>query len=201
MTNNEGTFICYLSSQFHTQFTEQLNPLKSMTIISAEFSFKKEWDNKSKLITWAKNSRVMSLESTVDSIKTDLLWNKVSSQTEESDFSLPQDHLDTEQKELDKEKEDQSEDVLSETILRLFQSLLSRKVKNKFRDLLIQSHQEDLAQKEPATLENCTVSKNKKDKTLQSPQPWSKRISLEEHSRVKLTQLLIKDTKPQKSKD
>jgi hypothetical protein len=44
-----------------------------MTIISAEFSFKKEWDNKSKLIAWEKNSRVTSLKSTVDLIKTDSL--------------------------------------------------------------------------------------------------------------------------------
>jgi hypothetical protein len=73
VTNNEGTFICYPSSQSHTQFTEHLNPSKLTMIISAEFSLKKEWDNKSKLIAYQKNSRVMSLELTVDSIKTDSL--------------------------------------------------------------------------------------------------------------------------------
>lgn len=201
MTNNEGTFICYPSSQSHTQFTEHLNPSKLTMIISAEFSFKKEWDNKSKLIAWVKNSRAMSLESTVDSIKTDLLWNKVSSQMEESDFSSLQVHLDIEPKELDKEREDQLEDVLSETTLRLFQSQLLRKDKNKFRDSLIQSHQEDLVQKELVTSENYMVFKNKKDKMHQSQQHWSKRISLEELSKVKKIQMDIKDTKPQKSKD
>ena len=89
---------------------------------------------------------------------------------EESDFFLPQVHLDTEQKEPDKEREDQLEDALSETTSRLFQSPLLRKDKNKFRDSLIQFHQEDLVQKELVTSENYMVSKNKKDKMHQSPQ-------------------------------
>jgi hypothetical protein len=88
---------------------------------------------------------------------------------EESDFFLPQVPLDTEQKEPDKEREDQLEDALSETTSRLFQSPLLRKVKNKFRDSPIQSHQEDSAQKEPATSENYMVSKSKKEKMPQSP--------------------------------
>lgn len=89
---------------------------------------------------------------------------------EESDFSLLQVPLDIEPKELDKEREDQLEDVLSETTLRLFQSQLLRKDKNKFRDSLIQFHQEDLVQKELVTSENYMVSKNKKDKMHQSQQ-------------------------------
>jgi hypothetical protein len=89
---------------------------------------------------------------------------------EESDFSSLQVHLDIEPKELDKEREDQLEDVLSETTLRLFQSQLLRKDKNKFRDSLIQSHQEDLVQKELVTSENYMVFKNKKDKMHQSQQ-------------------------------
>jgi hypothetical protein len=162
-----------------------------MTIISAEFSFKKEWDNKSKLIAWEKNSRVTSLKSTVDLIKMDSLWSKVSSQTEESDFSSPQVLLDTEPKEKDKEREDQLEDALSATTSKPSQSLSLKKEKNKFRDLLIQLNQEDLAQKEPATSENYMVSKSKKVKTHQSPQLWSKKISLEEHLRVKKIKELL----------
>lgn len=89
---------------------------------------------------------------------------------EESDFSSPQVLLDTEPKELDKEREDQSEDALSETISRPSQSQSSKKEKNKFRDLLIQLNQEDLAQKEPVTSENYMASKSKKEKTPQSLQ-------------------------------
>jgi len=40
-------------------------------------------------------------------METDLPWNKVSSPTQELNFSSLQDQLDTELKELDKEKENQ----------------------------------------------------------------------------------------------
>ena len=57
MTNNESNFLLYSSSQSHTQSTEQLNPSILTMIISAEYSLKKEWDNKLKLIHWEMNSR------------------------------------------------------------------------------------------------------------------------------------------------
>ena len=88
---------------------------------------------------------------------------------EESDFFLPQVHLDTEQKEPDKEREDQLEDALSETTLRLFQSQLSRKDKNKFRDSLIQFHQEDLVQEgENASITTALIKKNIIRRTFKS---------------------------------
>jgi hypothetical protein len=69
--------------------------------------------------------------------------------------------LDTEPKEKDKEREDQLEDALSATTSKPSQSLSLKKEKNKFRDLLIQLNQEDLAQKEPATKqegENASIT-------------------------------------------
>ncbi len=57
MTNNEGNFLINCSSQSHTQSTEQLNPSILTMITSAEYSLKKEWDNKLKLIHWEMNSR------------------------------------------------------------------------------------------------------------------------------------------------
>lgn len=57
MTNNESKYCINSSSQSLTQFTEQLNQSILTMIISAEYSLKKEWDNKLKLIHWETSSR------------------------------------------------------------------------------------------------------------------------------------------------
>lgn len=89
----------------------------------------------------------------------------------ESDFFFIQEHLDTESKEQDKEKEDQLEVALSALTSKPSKLPSQRKDKNKSRDSLTQPCQEDQAQKELAISENCMDLKNKKNKKEMSHPP------------------------------
>ncbi len=60
---------CYGSSVSHIHYTEPLNHSTSMMITDVEFSLKKEWVRKLKLIPLANNSRDTSLESMAVLIK------------------------------------------------------------------------------------------------------------------------------------
>lgn len=60
------------SSQSHIQSMEPPSQSTLMTIINAEFSSKREWVNKLRLIHWETNSKVMSSESPVVMMVTDL---------------------------------------------------------------------------------------------------------------------------------
>ena len=73
MTNqNEGKYLIKLSSQSPTQSTAPPRASTSTTIISAEFSSKKGWDNKLKLIHSVMSSRGTSSKSPVVMTETDL---------------------------------------------------------------------------------------------------------------------------------
>ena len=91
-----------------------------MMTIDVESSSRREWVKKLKLIILVKNSKDMSLELQVDLIKMVSLWNKVSSVTTELNFSSHLEPVDIEPKEMDKEKENPSEDALSAPISKLF---------------------------------------------------------------------------------
>lgn len=132
---------------------------------------------------------------------TDLPWSKVSSLTQDLNFYSLQEPRDIEPKELEKEKENQLEDALSVLILRTYQSLLLKKVNNKFPALPILLSQEDLVQKEPTISENSMVLKDNKEKTNQSPLLLLKRTSPEEPSKAKRIQMPHKDKKLQRFKD
>ena len=84
------------------------------------------------------------------------------------DSYLSLDQRDIELRELDKERENQSEDALLVLILKCFHALLSRKDKNKFPALLIKLNQEDWVQKEQQELENFLVFLKLKDKKLET---------------------------------
>ena len=71
-------------------------------------------------------------------------------------------------KELERERENQSEAALLVLISRCFHALLSRKDKNKFPALLIKLNQEDWVQKEQQELENFLVFLKLKDKKLET---------------------------------
>ena len=200
MTNNESKYLYYCSSQSLTQSTEQLSPSTSMMIISAEYSLKKEWDNKSKPIHWEMNSRDTFSRLLVAMMVTDLPWSKVSSLTQDLNSFLLQEPADTEPREPEKEKENLSEDALSALILKISQSPSSRKVNNKSRALPTPPSQEDWVPKEPTTSESSTVSRDKK-RINPSPPLSSRRTSPEELSRAKRTQLPQRDKRPQESKD
>ncbi len=154
----------YFSLVSHTHSTEQLNRSTSMMITDSEYSLKKEWVKKLKLIPSVRNLKVMSSESTVDSIRTDSQWNKESFVITELDFYSHPVPLDIEPREKDREKEDQLEDVSSAPISRCFLWLLSKREKRIFPDSLTSSRAEDWAPKEPAALENYMVLKRPKDK-------------------------------------
>jgi len=132
---------------------------------------------------------------------TDLPWNKVSSLTQDSNYSSPQELKVTELKEQDKEKENLSEDALLVLILNLYQFSLLKKVNNKFLAWLIPQFQEDLVLKEPITSENFMVLKDNKERINQLQLLLLKRMLPEEHSRAKKIQLLQKDKKLLKFKD
>lgn len=72
MTNNESNYLLYSSSQSHIQSMEQLSPSILTMIISAEYSLKKEWVNKLKLIHWEMNSRDTFSRLLVAMMETDL---------------------------------------------------------------------------------------------------------------------------------
>jgi hypothetical protein len=80
-------------------------------ITDVEFSLKKEWVKKLKLILLEINLKDTYSESMEDSIKTDFQWSKVFFVTTELDSYFHQEHQDIELKEKDKEREDQSEDA------------------------------------------------------------------------------------------
>ncbi len=200
MTNNESKYLLYSSSQSLTQSTEQLNPSILTMIISAEYSLKKEWDNKLKLIPWEMNSRGTSSRLPVAMTETDSPWNKVSSPTQDLNFYSLQEPPATELKEPEKEKENQSEDALSAPISKTCQSPSSRRVTNKSRASLTPPSQEDWVPREPTISESSTVSKDKK-RTNPPPPPLSRRTSLEELSRARRTQPPHWDKRPQRSKD
>jgi hypothetical protein len=63
-------YIHKLSLALLIHFTVLLNLSTSMMTIDAEYSSKKEWDNKYKPIHWEKNLKDMYLESMEDSIRT-----------------------------------------------------------------------------------------------------------------------------------
>ena len=168
-------------------------------IISAEYSSKKEWVNKLKLIHSVMSSRDTSSRSPVVMIRTAFPWNKVSSPAQDWNFFSPQELKVTESREPERERESQSEDALSVLKSRVCQSLSSRRVNNKFRASLTLPSPEDLVLRELTTSESSTELRDKK-RINQLPLPWSRRTSPEELSRARRTQLLIKDKKPQRSK-
>lgn len=90
---------------------------------------------------------------------------------------------------------------MSVLILRTYQSLLLKKVNNKFQALPILPFQEDLVQKEPTISENSMVLKDNKEKINQSPLLLLKRTSPEEPSKAKRIQMPHKDKKLQRFKD
>ena len=65
-------YLIYSSSQSHIQSTEPLNQSTLTMITNAEYSSKKEWANKLRLIHSETNSKVMSSESPVVMMVTDL---------------------------------------------------------------------------------------------------------------------------------
>jgi hypothetical protein len=67
-------------------------------------------------------------------------------------------------KELEKERENQLEDALLAQISRCSHAQSSRKVRNKFPDLLTKLNQEDWVLKELQESENFSVSQRLKDK-------------------------------------
>ena len=201
MTNHhEGSFLFNLSSPSPTPSTVPLNPSTSMTIISAEFSLKKEWDNKLKLIHLVTNSRDTSSRSPVAMIRTVLPWNKVSSLAPDSNFFSLLALKATELKEPEKERESPSEDALSALKSKACQSPSSRRANNKSRVSPIPLFPEDWVPREPTTSENSMELRDKR-RTNQSPLLWSRRTSPEEPSRARRTPLLLKDKKPPRSKD
>ena len=85
----------------------------------------------------------------------------------ESDFYSSLDLKDIVLKELERERENQSEAALLVLISRCFHALLLRKAIRKFLALLIKLNQEDWAQKEPQELENFSVFQRLKDRKLE----------------------------------
>jgi len=155
-------FLC--SSVSHIQQTAPLNLLISTMTTDAESFSKREWVKKLRQITLDKSSRAMSSESQVALIKTDLLWNKVSSVTTESNFCLPLAPVDIEPREKERERENLSEDALLVLISKLSLWFSSRREKKRSLGLPTKPKPEDLVQREPLESENFMESKKLKMK-------------------------------------
>jgi len=172
-----------------------------MMITDAESSSRREWVKKLRLIPSAKNSKDISSESTEDSTRTDLPWNRESFATTGSDCFFHQVHPDIELREKDREREDLSEVVLLAPTSKLFLSPWSRRAKRRFPDSLMILDQEDLVLREPLESANFTELRKSRER-----RPWPalalllRSTSFEEPSTARKL-LMLKGKKLQKFKD